>query len=300
MLRAFPFVHALQACLLAAVLAACASAPPPAAPLTLEVFTAPENSFGVTSVIVYGPTEAVLIDAQFRSADTERLADRIEALGRPLTAIFVTHPDTDHVVGLPVLHRRFPNARIYMTAAAMQVYRDTMGPVREQFARSPRPNDAPPLEPLATELPALALTVDGQALEIIPDLHGDNAVAPTNSVVWIPSLRALLASDIAFQDVHAYLEDSTPEGRAGWRAALQRLEAMNPAIVVAGHKRDPARADSPEVLAETRAYLETFERRVQESADAAALEAAMLRDYPGLAYPLFLTVSARSLYAAPE
>lgn len=288
-----------SALLLVLAVGACETSPTPT-PLTLEVFTAPENSYGVTSVIVYGPTEAALIDAQFRGSDTERLADRIEAIGRPLTVIFVTHPDTDHVVGLPVLHRRFPNARIYMTAAAMQVYRDTMGPVREQFARSPRPGDAPPLEPLATELPGLTLRVDGQVLEIIPDLQGDNAVAPTNSVVWIPSLRALLASDMAFQDVHVYLEDSTPEGREAWRAALQRLEAMNPAIVVAGHKRDPASADSPEVLSETQSYLEVFDRRARESANAATLEAAMLRDYPDLAYPLFLTVSSRSLYPAAE
>ncbi len=33
--------------------------------LKLEVYNASENSFGVASVIVFGKTDAVLIDAQF-------------------------------------------------------------------------------------------------------------------------------------------------------------------------------------------------------------------------------------------
>src|ERR1700691_5888490 len=33
--------------------------------LQLEVYTADEESFGVTSTLIYGKTEAVLVDAQF-------------------------------------------------------------------------------------------------------------------------------------------------------------------------------------------------------------------------------------------
>lgn len=270
-----------------------------ASQLTLEVFTAGENSYGVTSVIVYGPTEAVVIDAQFRAADAQRLADRLDAIGRRVTSIFVTHPDTDHLIGLGVLHERFPQARICMTAAALEVYRQTISPIRAQYLAIPaRADEAPPLEPLAEAIAGSTLTVDGQTLQIIADLQGDNASAPTNSVVWVPSLRALIASDIAFQDAHLYLEGSTPEGRAAWRAAIQRLEALNPVTVVAGHKRDAAAPDTPAVLAQSRAYLEAFERRLQQSGDAAALEAAMQQDFADYAFPIFLTISARSVYAA--
>jgi len=292
------------AALLAVAVASCATArnlPVQATPLSLDVFTAPANSYGVTSVIVYGPTEAVVIDAQFRRVDAERLADRIEALDRRVTAIFVTHPDTDHVVGLGALRDRFPDTPIYMTAAGVQAYRDTIEDVRTQMSRnSARAHEAPPVEPIAVALPGRSLTVDGHTIEVIADLQGDAAIAPVNSVVWIPSLRALLASDMAFQDTHVFLQDSTPQTRAAWLAALARLEAMNASVVVAGHKRDAAAPDTPASLSQTRAYLETFERRLRESADAPALEAAMRADYPDFAFPIFLTVSARSLYAPPE
>ncbi len=42
--------------------------------LTLDVFNASENSFGVASVIVSGKTDAILIDAQFTLADAETVA----------------------------------------------------------------------------------------------------------------------------------------------------------------------------------------------------------------------------------
>jgi glyoxylase-like metal-dependent hydrolase (beta-lactamase superfamily II) len=292
-------IHRLAcAVFLAAIVAGCVSAPA-RAPLTLEVFTAGARGYGVTSAIVYGATEAAIIDAQFTVADATLLADRVEALNRRVTTVFVTHPDTDHVVGLGVLRERFPGARIYMTPSAIASYRATIATTRAQFAGSSRPAEAPPEEPIAEPLAGDSLVVDGQRLEIIPDLQGDTARARVNSVVWIPSSRALIASDMAFDDVHVYLEDSTPQSRAAWRAALVRLEAMQPALVVAGHKSDAARADAPGSLAATRIYLEAFEQRFSESQTAAALETSMLEAYPGYAYPLFLTVSARSVLPIP-
>src|SRR5262245_6452253 len=94
-------------------LGACASARPESQ-LAYEVYTASQRGYFVTSVIVYGPTEAVLIDAQFLQSDATRVADRIDALGRRLTAVIVTHPDADHYMGLATLHARFPEARLLM------------------------------------------------------------------------------------------------------------------------------------------------------------------------------------------
>lgn len=283
-----------------AVLASCATHSKPGArgELRYEVFTAGDRGFGVTSTIFYGPREAILIDAQFIPDDAARLADRVTALRRKLSVIFVTHSDADHVGGLAVLRERFPDARIYMTEAALATYRASIEQLRSQYAKSPRPQDAPPLEPIATPLPGTSLTVDGHRLEIIADLQGDVPRAPSNSVVWAPELSVLVAGDLAFDHVHVYLERSTPAVRAAWQAALSRLEAMNAATVVAGHKRDPAATHAPAVLGETRAYIATFDRLVPENKDAAALEAAVRKAYPDWAHPVLVTVSARSMYAA--
>src|SRR5271155_5622234 len=73
-------------------------------PLHLEVFTGDENSWGVTSTLIYGETEAILVDSQFRISQAKKLADRVAATGRRLKGIIVTHPDFDHYIGTAVLH----------------------------------------------------------------------------------------------------------------------------------------------------------------------------------------------------
>src|SRR5205085_9723661 len=44
-------------------------------PLQTEVFTAGDSGYAVTSTIIYGPKDAILVDAQFTHADANRLAD---------------------------------------------------------------------------------------------------------------------------------------------------------------------------------------------------------------------------------
>src|SRR5580700_8591160 len=48
-----------------------------------------------------------------------------------------------------------------------------------------------------------------------------------------------------------------PESRENWIAALDRLAALNPAIVVAGHKKTGA-PDSPSTIQDTKRYLQDF------------------------------------------
>jgi glyoxylase-like metal-dependent hydrolase (beta-lactamase superfamily II) len=289
--------HLAFAALATIALAGCATAPA-RTPLQLDVFTAPEGGYGVTSAIIYGETEAIIVDAQFRNSDAAALADRVDALNRRVTAIIVTHPDADHYIGLDLLHRHFPEARLYMSGPAIPAFRADVAERLPEFARSPAAHQAPQSEPDPEPLPGNALMVDGQRVELIADLQGDYGPAPHNSVVWVPSLRALIASDMAFDGVHVWSDKSTFAGRAAWIAALSRLEAMNPAIVVPGHKRDAAAPNAPSVLTATREYLEAFERERAANADAAALQAATQRLYPEHRYPIFLTYSARNAYAA--
>lgn len=284
-----------------ALLAACASlGERPRGQLQYEVFTATDDNYGVTSTIFYGPTESILVDAQFTPREATRLADRIDALGRALTTIFVTHSDADHMGGLVMLHERFPNARIFMTTAGLRSYRQTIVEVRQMYASANILDRAPPVEPIASPLPNTILTVDGHRLEVVPDLQGDVPLEPANSVVWAPSLRILVAGDLAFDHVHVYMERSTPEIRAAWRRDLSRLQAMRPAIVIAGHKRDAEAPNAPAVLAETRAYMEMFERQVPRQTDAAALEAAMREAFPAWDHPVLLEVTAASMYGRAD
>ena len=86
--------------------------------LTLDVYTSPMRDISTggqfsptTSTLLTGPTEAVLVDAQYMEGDVAELARRIESSGRTLTTIYITHAHADHYFGLEWLLDRFPTAR---------------------------------------------------------------------------------------------------------------------------------------------------------------------------------------------
>jgi hypothetical protein len=69
----------------------------------------------------------------------------------------------------------------------------------------------------------------------------------------------IVAGDVVYNQCRMYVGDTTPESRKTWIAALDRLAALNPAIVVAGHKKTGA-PDSPSTIQDTKRYLEDFDR----------------------------------------
>src|SRR5450631_1461180 len=105
---------------------------PPVASNTLgvNVFTAPGKAmvgerpkpfgeaFGfdpMTSTLIFGEHDAVLVDAMTTVAEAEALADWVALHNRNLETIYITHADFDHFYGLSVLLDRFPGARAIAT-----------------------------------------------------------------------------------------------------------------------------------------------------------------------------------------
>ena len=65
-------------------------------PLTLDVYNADANSFNVTSTLVYGETEALLIDTGFTKADALRIAAKVLDSHKELKTIFISQADHDY------------------------------------------------------------------------------------------------------------------------------------------------------------------------------------------------------------
>ena len=252
------------------------------------------TSFDVVSTLIVGPTESLLWDAQYHVADAERLADAIAATHTHLKAIVISHPDHDHYSGLAIVLERFPGTPVYMTAKALAHF-DTTAAAAFQGEKSRRPAVMADSLVHPKLLPSNHLTVDGEAVELIPDLTGD-VIIPTNSFLWIPSLRAALAGDIVFNGIHPWLGSSDETSRTAWRASVKRIADMKPAIVVAGHKRDVNAPDTPASLAFMDAYLADFDSFRKTSADGNALRTAMVTKYPDLAVGVLINFSAQMAY----
>ena len=252
------------------------------------------TSFDVVSTLIVGPTESLLWDAQYHVADAKRLADAIAATHTHLKAIVISHPDHDHYSGLAVVLDRFPGTPVYMTAKALAHY-DTTAEHFFQGEKSRRPAAMADSLVHPRLLPSNHFTVDGEPVELIPDLTGD-VIIPTNSVLWIPSLRAALAGDIVFNGVHPWLGSSNEASRAAWRTSIKRIADMKPDVVVGGHKRDVSAPDTPASLKFMDDYLADFDALRKTSADGNALRTAMLAKYPDLAVTLLIGASAQMAY----
>ena len=281
---------------LAALIAPLALPPTGASRLHLEQVLADSTSYDVNAVLITGPHEALLWDAQYHLADAHRLADRIAASGKQLKAIVISHPDHDHYSGAAVIVGRFPDTPVYMTPASLDEFKKTYKTYFEG-ERARKPGLLPDSVVMPVPLRSNHLTVDGEAVEVIPDLQGD-VLVPSNSVLWIPSLRAVLTGDVVFNRVHPWLAASTPASRVAWQRSLKRIADLKPRLVIAGHKRSADLPDSPAALDVMAGYLRDFDQVRQASSGYEALVATMKQKYPEWAVPGLLQYSAMTAFAA--
>ena len=239
--------------------------------LSVNVFTAPGKTmvgerpkpfgepFGfdpITSTLIFGEYDAVLVDAMGTVAEAEALADWIALHNRNLETIYITHAHFDHFYGLSILLDRFPAARAIATPNAVKAMQMSFSPTVERLARSLFPGQVAtklvPPEPYAHE----TFTLEGQELRIIEQGRTD---CPDSTSLYVPSIGLIAAGDVVYNQCRMYVGDTTPESRMNWIAALDRLAALNPEIVVAGHKKTGV-PDSPKTIEETKRYLQDFDR----------------------------------------
>jgi glyoxylase-like metal-dependent hydrolase (beta-lactamase superfamily II) len=136
--------------------------------------------------------------------------------------------------------------------------------------------------PAAAEkvLPQLLTTdtidLEGNDLRVIRIGRADTA---ESTVLHVPSLAAVVTGDLAYNGVHMMTAEAGEPERAQWIANLDKIAALEPAIVVAGHKKVENNND-PKIIGESQQYLRDFSRIVGEETTAAAIVARMVERYP--------------------
>src|SRR5258708_6357195 len=74
----------------------------------------------ISATLISGQRDAVLVDALMTVEQAHALVEWVEAHGKNLTTIYVTHGHGDHFFGLGALLERFPTARALATPAVVQ------------------------------------------------------------------------------------------------------------------------------------------------------------------------------------
>lgn len=258
-------------------------------PLKLSVYNADDNSFNVTSVLVSGEKDAVLIDTGFTRADAYRIAARVLDSGKQLKTIYVSQADPDYYFGATVLKQIFPQAEL--VAAAPTLAKIKANVAGKQAFWGPKMGANAPQAPLALPhaLSGKQLMLEGQVLEV----RGTTGPLAHRGYVWIPSIRAIVGNVGVVSGLHVWTADTqSKQERQAWVAQLNEMEALQPEQVVPGHMAAGA-ATGVASLRFTRDYLQQFEKNLASSANSAELIQRMQQAFPQAGEAMSLEIGAK-------
>src|ERR1700734_2207116 len=182
-----------------------ATAPVASNTLIVNVFTAPGKTmvgerpkpFGeplgfdpITSTLIFGEYDAVLVDAMGTVAEAEALADWVALHNRNLETIYITHGHFDHFYGLSILLDRFPSARAIATPNAVKAMQMSFTPIVERLARRLFPGQIPTKLVQPEPYDQDTFTLEGHELRIIEQGQTDS---PDSTSIYVPSIGLVVA-----------------------------------------------------------------------------------------------------------
>lgn len=230
--------------------------------------------FPITSTIIYGDKDAILVDAQFQKQYAEQLVKEIKATGKNLKTVFISHSDPDFYFGLDVIKKAFPNAKIISTAQTAYLISaskdDKMGVWKPQLKA-----DAP------SEI------IIPEAVTSIPDLEGNkieirqNLEDPGHSFLWIPSIKTIAGGISVSVGSHLWMAD-TQNAKAidQWIGQIDAMKGLKPEKVIPSHFAELS--TSPQSLDFVKSYLENYKQAVTENKTSPAIVDFMVEKYPSL------------------
>lgn len=211
----------------------------------------PIVSSPISTTLIYGETDAVLVDPPFLPEPIAQVADWIKRSGKQVRYVFSTHGHGDHWFGTAELVKNFPDATVYATPGTIDVMHQQAGQGRADVWDRDFPGQIPPSPVLSIPVPEAGFELEGELLHAIDVGHTDT---DKTSVLHVPSIGLVVAGDVVYNGVHQYVLEGGNGGLQEWLRALETIAALRPRAVVAGHK-NRALPDDPATIDSTRAYL---------------------------------------------
>jgi glyoxylase-like metal-dependent hydrolase (beta-lactamase superfamily II) len=218
-------------------------------PLSIDVYVAPMRPYNSpdqlgqgevatwapsSSTLISGPTEAIVIDALLTFENADQIAAWAQSFGKRITGVYITHGHSDHWLGLARLLDHFPEARGYAAPeVAGRAAWEAEFNKTSKYWTSRFPGELPETPVVPEVLNTDEILVDGQVVNLIHVGQGD---VEGSTIFHVPSADAVVCGDVVYNNVHMMMYEADEAKREAWIASIDAVAALNPKIVVAGHK----------------------------------------------------------------
>jgi len=228
-------------------------------PLIHQIQGSPDSA-RVNAWLIEGARSLILVDTLFTTTDFTLLKKRIASVGKPLSAIIVTHPHPDHYNNLADLLKEYPAASSLAAQSVIEAIRRD-DPAQRRFWSSFYPSTYPrEFVPPATPLPSSGtVTYDDITITVATLEKGE---APAQTLLFIPDAGALITGDLVMNRVHPSFSGADS---AGWLSALDQIDRLFPEAhrILPGHGDEGGR----DIIVTQRNYLTRLRGEIRKRID---------------------------------
>ena len=255
--------------------------------LKVERYVGSESGFKVTSNLILGESEAVLVDAQFTRSDARNVVKMIQESGRNLKTVFITHGHPDHYFGIETLKAAYPKAHFVASSDTIQDIAAT-GQGKLDYWKKLYGDELPDQVPSVQELKLEDLNLDGEQFELKSLLPGESAHA---SILVVPSLKSAFVGDMAYDEVHLWLAEAVGNTES-WKRNLSMIERDERIKnIYVGHQKI-SRDNNLSILKTNRAYIDTALEIFAASSSKEEAATKLKSTFPTYSLPIIADLAA--------
>ncbi|MFC0303497.1 MBL fold metallo-hydrolase [Sphingomonas sp. C8-2] len=225
----------------------------------VHMFTSTPGEMDTNSFLIETERSIVAVDTQFLATPARQVRAIIDAIGKPLVGVIISHSHPDHFNGTQILTEGFGDVPIMATQAVADGMRGCADRIREKWL--PMYGSDYPAEtiyPNRIVEGGHVLSVDGA--DIVIDSLGPGE-APDLCVVWVPGSGDMIAGDLIYDGVHAWVVEQRSQE---WIDQLEDVKRryVDARCFYSGH----GGTGSTRLLDDQVAYIERFRDFVHEGA----------------------------------
>jgi glyoxylase-like metal-dependent hydrolase (beta-lactamase superfamily II) len=248
-------------------------------------------------------TTVIVIDVQRDLGHARQALAAVRRIGKPVSAILVTHGHPDHYAGIGVFREAFPGLVTYASKTTHDTIANDGYGFNALLQRATPDNfPNPVIAPNRIIAPDETLTIDG--VRIVTREFGKSD-ANSMTVYYLPTTGDLFAGDIILSGMHAFFYEGAS---SQWLTSLDRLtsqfpqaRALHPGHGEPGAPQTLISAQRDYIVAARAIAVDAITRLGATPAAQAATNAELLRHFPNAQNPVglpnFLDLSTNGLFS---